>query len=248
MPMKTERPSLFGRLLAAGNTPFARRDFLRFSMRLSAVLSVTGAGTLLPHVAMAGAYEDFFRAVQTDDAGTVKSLLARGLDPNLIDEARGDTGLMIALRENAGKVIALLLNAKNIDLNILAKNGDNALMIAAYKGNKAAVEALLAKGAEVNKTGWTPLHYAAAIGNNEIVSLLLEKSAYIDAESPNKTTPIMMAARGGHILTVKLLLDEGADATLKNDLGMTAIDFARKNNHQDIADGLTYRLRKVGKQ
>jgi ankyrin repeat protein len=57
----------------------------------------------------------------------------------------------------------------------------------------------------------------------------------------------MMAARGGHILTVKLLLDEGADATLKNEVGMTAIDFAKKHEHHDIAEGLTYRLKKAGK-
>jgi ankyrin repeat protein len=221
----------------------ARRGFLRASAFLSLC---TGLG-LAPRLSMAGAYEDFFRAAQTDNAGMLKSLLARGLDPNIIDEARGDTGLMIALRDNAMKAFGVLIDAKNIDLNIVAKNGDNALMIAAFKGNKAAVATLLAKGAEVNKTGWTPLHYAASIGDNDIVSMLLDKSAYIDAESPNKTTPIMMAARGGHILTVKLLLDEGADATLKNELGMTAIDFAKKNNHQDIADGLTYRLRKAGK-
>jgi len=77
--------------------------------------------------------------------------------------------------------------------------------------------------------------------------MLLNRSAYIDAESPNKTTPIMMAARGGHILTVKLVLDEGADATLKNELGMSAMDFAEKHNHKDIAEGLTYRLKKAGK-
>jgi ankyrin repeat protein len=58
----------------------------------------------------------------------------------------------------------------------------------------------------------------------------------------------MMAARGGHILTVKLLLDEGADATLKNGADMTAIDFARAGGFNDIVEGLTYRLKKAGKK
>ncbi|WP_136417276.1 MULTISPECIES: ankyrin repeat domain-containing protein [Oxalobacteraceae] len=211
------------------------------------MLGITGIVLGVPGVGLAGAYDDFFRAVKADDAGTIKSLLARGLDPNLIEAERGDTGLILALRDGSMRVFDLLLNARDLNLEAKAFNGDTALMIACYKGNKAAVDALLAKGAEVNKPGWTPLHYAAAIGNNDIVQILLDKSAYIDAESPNKTTPIMMAARGGHILTVKLLLDEGADATLKNELGMSAIDFAEKHGHKDIAEGLTYRLKKAGK-
>ena len=81
----------------------------------------------------------------------------------------------------------------------------------------------------------------------DAVQLMLDRSAYIDAESPNQTTPIMKAARGGHILTVKLLLDEGADVTLKNGAGMTAIDFAREGGFKDIVEGLTYRLKKAGK-
>jgi len=209
--------------------------------------SLVASGLLLPPLALAGAYDDFFKGVIFDDANLIKSLLQRGLDPNIIEAERSDTGLILALREGSMKVFDVLLNARGMDLEAKARNGDNALMIAAYKGNKLAVDGLLAKGAEVNRPGWTALHYAAAIGNNDIVALLLKKSAYIDARSPNKTTPIMMAARGGHILTVKLLLDEGADATLKNDLGLTAIDFAKQFEFQDIVDGLTYRLKKAGK-
>jgi hypothetical protein len=196
----------------------------------------------------AGSYDDFFKAVKMDRAQVVKSLLQRGLDPNLVEPERGDTGLILALREESMDVFRLLLETPGISMEARSRNGDNALMVAAFKNNKAAVEALLAKGAEVNRTGWTALHYAAMAGSNEIVQPLLDASAYIDAESPNKTTPLMLAARGGHILTVKLLHDSGADASLKNDLGMTAIDFARQNEHPDIVEGLEYRLRKQARK
>lgn len=216
--------------------------------RSIAALCLFGAGMLsLPGATLAGSFDDYFKSVKIDDAATVAALLRRGIDPNMIDGERGETGLILALREQSMKVFQVLLDTDGINLEARALNGDTALMIAAYKGNKQAVEALLARNAEVNKPGWTALHYAAAIGDNDIVQRLLDKSAYIDAESPNKTTPIMMAARGGHILTVKLLLDEGADATLKNEQGMTAIDLARKYDHNDIVEGLTYRLKKAGK-
>lgn len=202
---------------------------------------------LLPVPGMAGSYEDFFDAVKQDDAAKVAALLRRGLDPNSIEPARGDTGLILALRDKSMQVVDVLLRDKNINLEARTFKGDTALMIAAFTNNEAAFNALLARGALVNQPGWTALHYAAAAGSNSMVKRLLDESAYIDAESPNKTTPIMMAARSGHILTVKLLLDEGADATLKNDQGKSAIDLAALYGHQDIVDGLKYRLRKAGK-
>lgn len=216
------------------------------ALRRRSMLTLATA-MLLPATALAGAYEDYFQAVQLNNAAGVRSLLQRGFDPNTVEPERGDSGLILALREKAMRVFDVLLDAPGINLEIRTRNGDTALMLAAFKVNRPALEALLAKGAEVNQTGWTALHYAAASGNNDIVQLLLDHFAYIDAESPNKTTPIMMAARSGHILTVKLLLEEGADATLKNDAGMTAIDFANKFNHKDIAEGLTHRLKKAGK-
>ena len=66
--------------------------------------------------------------------------------------------------------------------------------------------------------------------------------SYIDAESPNKTTPLMMAARKGDLPAVKLLVQEGADLDLKNMLGLTAIDFARDANMRDVLHYLEKRL------
>ena len=223
-----------------------KRDAAFNALRRRSVLALAAA-MLLPATVLAGAYEDYFQAVQLNNAAGVQALLQRGFDPNTVEPERGDSGLILALREKAMRVFDVLLNTPGINLEVRARNGDTALMLAAFKVNRPAVEALLAKGAEVNQPGWAALHYAAASGDNDIVQLLLDHFAYIDAESPNKTTPIMMAARSGHILTVKLLLDEGADATLQNDAGMTAIDFANKFNHKDIAEGLTYRLKKAGK-
>ena len=95
---------------------------------------------------------------------------------------------------------------------------------------------MIEKGADINKPGWTPLHYAATAGDVPLIKILLENYAYIDAESPNKTTPLMMAAQYGTTGAVKLLLEEGADVSLKNDLGLTAIDFAQNAKRQESVD------------
>jgi ankyrin repeat protein len=70
------------------------------------------------------------------------------------------------------------------------------------------------------------LHYAASKGHIAMMRLLIDNDAYIDAESPNGTTPLMMAAYYASPSAVKLMLEEGADPTLKNQDGMTALDLA----------------------
>lgn len=184
--------------------------------------------------AQAGSFDDFFRAVHADNASGVRSLLQRGFDPNTVDE-RGQTGLLIALREPSPKVIQALLESPQLNVETRNAKDESPLMLAAIKGQKDLVAQLIKRDADVNKPGWTPLHYAATSGQIDIMKMLLENYAFIDAQSPNGSTPLMMAAMYGSGDAVKLLLDEGADTAMKNQLGMTAVDFANKANRPDAA-------------
>ncbi|MES2191415.1 MAG: ankyrin repeat domain-containing protein [Pseudomonadota bacterium] len=194
------------------------------------------------NISYAGSYEDFFRAIKTDDAGTVQSLLARGFDPNTLDP-QVQHGLILAIREPSPKVIKVLLAAPNLDLNALNAKGESALMLAVFNGDLDLAAQMIKKGADVNKTGWTPLHYAATQGHLPLISLLIENHAYIDAESPNGSTPLMMASMYGSAEAVKLLLDEGADPQLRNQQGLTATQFAQRVNRQDVADMIAKSIR-----
>lgn len=192
-----------------------------------------------------GSYEDFFRAVKTDSASTIQDLLARGFDANTPDP-NGQTALIMAIREPSPRVVAQLLNWPKTDVEARNGAGESPLMLASLSGQLEWVKKLVDKGADINKPGWTPLHYAATRGHVEVMDYLLEKHAYIDASSPNESTPLMMAALYGTPSAVKLLLEAGADPGIKNALGLSAIDFALRDNRKESADLIAAFIRGQG--
>jgi len=183
----------------------------------------------------------FFRAVQLDDAKTVGEMLGTVVNANQPNPIGGEPGLVQALREDAMKVVQVFLDHPGTNLETKAANGNTALMMAAFKRNRPAVELLLAKGAKVNQPGWTALHYAAAAGADDIVRLLLARGAKVDAVSPPKSgtyTPMMMAAREGHDGTALVLIAHGADRTRKNIEGLDAVQIAERAGKPRVAAAL----------
>lgn len=186
-------------------------------------------------VCQAGSYDDFFNAIKRDDAGAVIKLLNRGFDANTLSPA-GEHGLLLAVREPSLKVAAVLIQWPKTQVESRNRQDESPLMLAALKGLTDVCQQLISKGAHVNKPGWTPLHYAATHGHLAVIDLLLEHHAYIDAASPNGSTPLMLAASYGTPEAVKLLLEAGADPLLKNDLGLSAIDFAQRASRAESAE------------
>lgn len=194
------------------------------------------------NAAHAGSYDDFFQAVKVDDFRTVTNLLARGFDPNSVDP-NGQYGLIWAVKTGSFKVVDALINDPATNVEVRTPQDESALMLAALRGNLELCKKLIAKDADVNKPGWAPLHYAATSAHLEVMRLLLDNSAYIDAASPNGSTPLMMAAMYGNAQAVKLLLEAGADPKLKNSLGLTATDFAVKADRKDSVELITAAIR-----
>lgn len=188
-------------------------------------------------LARADATTDYTRAILRDNESMVIALTLRGFDLNARTE-NGEPGLTYALRLGSLTVADFLLSQRNVNVEARNPQGETPLMMAALKGHLAQARRLIERGAQVNKPGWTPLHYAATgdtPSSLEMVRLMLTHHAYIDAESPNRSTPLMMAARYGSPAVVKLLLEEGADALVKNEQGLSALDFAQQAGRPEAA-------------
>jgi len=191
----------------------------------------------------AGSYDDFFVAIRQDDADAIAALLQRGFDPDTVDPS-GTPGLILAIKAESLKVANALIHWPQTKVEVRNATGESPLMLAALAGDLKMCQMLIERDADVNKTGWTPLHYAATNGHLDVMTLLIDEDAYIDAGSPNGTTPLMMAARYGTAAAVKLLLEAGADPSIVNDLGLSALDFANQGERPDSAQLITTFIRR----
>ncbi|MDO4795658.1 MAG: ankyrin repeat domain-containing protein [Brachymonas sp.] len=184
--------------------------------------------------ASAASLDELIAAVIRNNASGVRTQIAGGVNPNRQD-SKGRTALTLAIHQQSEKAIPVLLQSRQVDVNALNRAGESPLMLAIITGQDDLAKQLIAQGAAVNKHGWAPLHYAATKGNIAMMQLLLDHDAFIDTESPNRTTPLMMAAQySGNEKAVQLLLQQGADPWAKNQLGMTALDFARRGANPNI--------------
>lgn len=79
----------------------------------------------------------------------------------------------------------------------------------------------------VDKDGFTALHWAAWSGLPRCSAKLIDDGGLdINAKDNSGYTPLMLAALRGNVEVVRLLLQKGADISLKNAKGETAVDLA----------------------
>lgn len=211
--------------------PWPKLHSARKALAVGAILacSVFSAATF------AGSYEDALSAATMGDAKALASLLQRGLDPDTVD-AQGNTLLILAAREGQTAAVEALLKQR-VRIDYRNPAGDSALMLAVLRGHDDAARALLKAGAQVNQEGWAPLHYAAFEGREAIFDTLLAAGADVNIKAPNLATPLMIAARNGHIGVVRRLLAVPAtDLNALNDAGLSADAWGLQNGNTDIAE------------
>ena len=128
-------------------------------------------------------------------------------------------------------------------MNHSDNSGKTALMIAAEKGHKEMVKALIAANVDVTvkeNSGYTALHYAAGEGKTEMVPQLLAKGAKVDAKDNNGSTALHHATRNGHTEMVKQLIVNGARIEETNNSENTALMIAKAAKHNEVVETLEF--------
>lgn len=110
------------------------------------------------------------------------------------------------------------------------KGTDNALIMAEAQ----ALENVNVK----DEDGWTPLMYAARIGNLDLATFLIDNGADLEAENHAEMTPYLWTAYAGHLEILKLLEEKGANKNKKNSFHESAIDIAAAMDQKEIVQYL----------
>lgn len=187
--------------------------------------------------AQAANSKDYWVYLANDNVAAVKELLASGFDPNTRSPNQ-QSGLIQATRDGAWQVFDVLLASPKINVNAANQYNETPLMYVALIGDLPRVKALVAKGAKVNKEGWTPLHYAAVKARSAVAKFLLENGALPNELTPEGDTALILAVRADSVETVQVLINGGADPSFSNLKAQDAIDVARSRGKEDLAKAL----------
>ncbi|KFY42179.1 hypothetical protein V494_02544 [Pseudogymnoascus sp. VKM F-4513 (FW-928)] len=155
------------------------------------------------------------------------------------------TALYLAAVYSMHHILALLLR-RGAEIDALNDYGTPLLGAINDPQCRKCVEVLLDAGANVNYKGGgdleTPLIRACRINNHEaariVVDLLLRNGAAVDLTDSEGYTPLMMAARMGHLGACQSLLEKSPQLDIKTPQlrSENAIYFAATNGHEDVLD------------
>jgi ankyrin repeat protein len=198
---------------------------------------------------------DLASAVSAGDETKVKDLIERGVDPD--SECQSPRPLWLATSKGHTGVLKMLLDTKRVDIEApnLRGGGERAIHLPCIwgsggRGGIDAVDAMLVYGANINSTtadNWSPLHEAIRFhGSEDLVRFLIKRGADIEARTVIKETPLHLAADGGSVGKIKILMEAHAKLDALDAKGRIPESTALENGHTEAARLLeTERIRRA---
>lgn len=187
-------------------------------------------------VVMVGPTTPLVHAVWADDMPMLKTLLASGVDVNVVDDGVGRTALGEAVATGKLEFVQALIQA-GADPNIRGREERTPFINVDEDATPEIVGALVAAGAKVNlrdHDGYSALHHIAGKEKSDVVRALLNAGVRVNGKNKEGRTPLMIAAAAGYLDNVKELLGAGADTSQRDNDGKTALRFARETGREAV--------------
>ncbi len=166
-------------------------------------------------------------AVPTGNVSCINILLAANADP-LVTDNDGITTVISAASQGHAELVKLFAS-KGVDINKVTNSGGSALMFAASEGHNETAKLLIELNADVSiATKATPEYRA------QVEEALSEKREGIEPHKDD-VTALHVAALGGHMFVVELLVKAGANINAVDEDGMTPLLNAVKGNFANVA-------------
>ena len=121
-------------------------------------------------------------------------------------------------------------------VNEVDKNGFSPLILASYRGNFEVAKYLIIIVKDINYQSpeGTALMATVMRNNAELILLLIEKKANLNATNKTGVTALMLATQFKNIEIIKILLQHKANKLLKDNEGKTAFEYAVNTNDETI--------------
>ncbi len=185
--------------------------------------------------------EKAFDAAWNGDAATVERYLSSGGDTDAVDGAKNTLAHAAAYNRQTS-VLKVLVDA-NAPLSTPNGTGFLPIHIAASNNDVESLRALLDAGSDINAENVidrrkASIHYAAMAGALDAATLLLERGVDVNVLCGLRATPATWAADRSTLETVKFFVARGADLTIRDINGDTALAAARATRKDDIVQYL----------
>ena len=141
-------------------------------------------------------------------------------------------------------VVDILKNHQDL-ANEIDVQGNTCMHWAARKGDREMLQILTNAGAAVDQPNVTeskmmPIHWAASDGKIASLRFLLERRVDINAQDANGCTPLVIAVQHNQLDCVVYLIKNGADTTLRDENGDSALHWAAYKGYVEMVGLLTF--------
>ncbi|KAL3867819.1 hypothetical protein ACJMK2_040666 [Sinanodonta woodiana] len=160
-----------------------------------------------------------------------------------MQDSNGNTAMHYAVSHCNFEIVSLLLDTGVCDLNKQNKAGYTPVIMATLTSlqteqHKEVVQRLLSMGdtnIKAAKDGQTALMFAVRQGRQDMVKMLIDTGADVNAQDYEGSTALMCACEHGFTEIAKLLINTpGCDASIADNDGSTALSIAMDAGHKDV--------------